>query len=75
MMAWCPQLFDFEIRLFDNLGFVFATFENRELVLAIDLRQTLAQPQNILSDTGLMIVDESRVDADAHEYSCSICSE
>jgi hypothetical protein len=35
--------------------------------LAVDLRERLREPQNILTDPGLVIVDETRVDADAHD--------
>ena len=50
----------------DSESFIFATFENHKLVVAIDLRERLNESQNILTDTGLVIIDEARVDPDAH---------
>ena len=67
MVVGSPQFLLPEIRLVDYVGLVFATLENDKFIFTVDLRQGLGQSQYILPNTGLMIVDQTRVDPDAHD--------
>lgn len=61
MVTGRPKVLRLEIRLLDNLRFVFAALEHNEIVITINLRERLHEPQDILPNAGLMIIDESGV--------------
>ena len=67
MMAGRPQFLPSEIRLRDNGCRVFATGEQNKIVIVIYERERLCEPQNILTDSGFVIVHESRVNSDLHK--------